>query len=158
MTDKQPESLRLADALAYCDNHVASRASAELRRLHEVEQERDALLELKEECWKTQRAIEEVGAQRDAHRQMLLTIMQELDNSVWNCERCGHAEDTKTMDVAYMLRRYLASGSSELESLRKDAERYRWLRTWKVDSYLACGSDKKLDAEIDAAMQAGHKA
>jgi len=34
--------------------------------------------------------------------------MQELDGSVWNCERCGHAEDTKTMDVAEMLRRYLA--------------------------------------------------
>lgn len=30
---EQPEALRLADALAYCDNHVASRAAAELRRI-----------------------------------------------------------------------------------------------------------------------------
>lgn len=35
MTDKkQPEALRLADALAYCDASVASQAAAELRRLH----------------------------------------------------------------------------------------------------------------------------
>lgn len=56
-------------------------------------------------------------------RQMLLTVMQELDNSVWNCERCGHAEDTKTMDVAYMLRRHLASAQSPAPALGK-AERY----------------------------------
>ena len=41
-----------------------------------------------------------------------------------------------------------------LESLRKDAERYRWLRTFEVDSYMAFGSGAKLDAAIDAAMRA----
>lgn len=35
----QPEALRLADALAYCDSNVASQAAAELRRLHEQNQE-----------------------------------------------------------------------------------------------------------------------
>ena len=38
---------------------------AELRRLHETEQERDALIELQQECWKLQAAIETVGAERD---------------------------------------------------------------------------------------------
>lgn len=33
-TTQQPEALRLADALAYCDASVASQAAAELRRLH----------------------------------------------------------------------------------------------------------------------------
>lgn len=33
-TTQQPETLRLADALAYCDASVASQAAAELRRLH----------------------------------------------------------------------------------------------------------------------------
>lgn len=32
----QPDALRLADALAYCDNSVASQAVRELRRLHEA--------------------------------------------------------------------------------------------------------------------------
>lgn len=32
--EMQPEALRLADALAYCDSSVASQAAAELRRLH----------------------------------------------------------------------------------------------------------------------------
>ena len=36
--------------------------------------------------------------------------------------------------------------------MRKDAERYRWLRQFEVDSYKACGSGLRLDAEIDAAM------
>lgn len=34
MSTKQPESLRLADALAYSDSSVASRAAAELRSQH----------------------------------------------------------------------------------------------------------------------------
>jgi hypothetical protein len=43
---------------------------------------------------------------------------------------------------------------AELEALRKDAERYRLLRKYIVDSYIACGSGERLDAEIDAAMLA----
>lgn len=40
----------------------------------------------------------------------------------------------------------------EIERLRKDAERYRLLRECGVDSYEACGSGDKLDAECDAAI------
>jgi len=40
-------------------------------------------------------------------REMLLEIMKDLEFTVWNCEQCGHAESTSTMDVAYMLRDYL---------------------------------------------------
>lgn len=36
--------------------------------------------------------------------------------------------------------------------LRKDAERYRWLRQYTVDSYGAQGSFESLDRDIDAAM------
>lgn len=31
----------------------------------------------------------------------------------------------------------------------KDAQRYRLLRKYIVDSYIACGSGERLDAEID---------
>jgi hypothetical protein len=41
----------------------------------------------------------------------------------------------------------------ELSDLRKDAERYRFLRKYWVDSYLACGKEERLDAEIDEAMK-----
>jgi hypothetical protein len=37
---------------------------------------------------------------------------------------------------------------------KKDAERYRWLRTFNVDSYLANGDYEKLDQEIDSAIDA----
>jgi hypothetical protein len=39
MTDKQPETLRLADELEYPDVPLANEAAAELRRLHEVNAE-----------------------------------------------------------------------------------------------------------------------
>lgn len=51
----QPEALRLAKALAYSDNSVASQAAAELRRLHSVNVEMaDAL-----------QALDDVGALED---------------------------------------------------------------------------------------------
>jgi len=40
---------------------------------------------------------------------------------------------------------------AERDALRADAERYRWLRTYEVDSYLASGRMDSLDAAIDAA-------
>jgi len=40
-------------------------------------------------------------------REMLECLLNELEISSWQCPICGHAEDTKTMDIAYMLRRYL---------------------------------------------------
>lgn len=36
--------------------------------------------------------------------------------------------------------------------VQKDADRYRWLRHYNVDSYLAGGSGEQLDLSIDAAM------
>lgn len=39
---------------------------------------------------------------------------------------------------------------AEVEALRKDAERYRWLRQYTVDSYGAQGSFAALDRDIDA--------
>jgi len=41
---------------------------------------------------------------------------------------------------------------AEVEALRKDAERYRWLRQYTVHSYGAHGSFKSLDRDIDAAI------
>lgn len=38
------------------------------------------------------------------------------------------------------------------ESDAKDAARYRWLRKYNVDSFMACGSLDQLDAVIDAQM------
>lgn len=46
----------------------------------------------------------------------------------------------------------LEAQAREIEGLRKDAERYRLLRECGVDSYEACGSGDKLDAECDAAI------
>jgi hypothetical protein len=53
MTDKQPDALRLADWLEAdaCDLQPPMDAAAELRRLHQVEKERDVLLGIfKEAC------------------------------------------------------------------------------------------------------------
>ncbi len=47
MSDQQPEALLLAECLEqheYCTHGQMDRAAAELRRLHEVEQQRDELL------------------------------------------------------------------------------------------------------------------
>lgn len=41
-------------------------------------------------------------------REVLLYLMQQFDGETWECERCGHSEDTATMDSADYLRRYLA--------------------------------------------------
>lgn len=41
---------------------------------------------------------------------------------------------------------------AENEALRKDAERYRFLRQYTVDSYLAQGSFETLDRGIDSVM------
>lgn len=40
---------------------------------------------------------------------------------------------------------------------RKDADRYRWLRQYTVDSYGAKGSFESLDRDIDASMGNGGK-
>ena len=57
MNAKQPEALRLADALME-DNKTSDcvKAAAELRRLHEVEQNRNELLAALEEVVKAERS------------------------------------------------------------------------------------------------------
>jgi hypothetical protein len=40
-------------------------------------------------------------------REMLLYLMQAFDGEAWQCEHCGHHEDTATMDSAGFLRDYL---------------------------------------------------
>ena len=47
---------------------------------------------------------------------------------------------------------WVSRAADEIAALRKDAERYRFLRRYIVDSYIACGSHERLDAEVDAAM------
>lgn len=42
--------------------------------------------------------------------------------------------------------------ATRVAEYERDAERYRWLREYDVDSYLACGRLEKLDAAIDAAI------
>ena len=44
--------------------------------------------------------------------------------------------------------------TAERDALKADAERYRTLRHYSVDSYISCGSSgEELDAEIDAAIK-----
>ena len=46
---------------------------------------------------------------------------------------------------------------AENEDLRKDAERYRWLRQYTVKSLAVSGALASLDRDIDAAMTKGAK-
>ena len=56
--------------------------------------------------WELARELERQLAEAQAE---LLYIMELYDSEVWNCERCGHAEETKTMNGAYDLREWLTS-------------------------------------------------
>lgn len=46
---------------------------------------------------------------------------------------------------------------AQVETLRKDAERYRWLRQYTVKSLPVFGALERLDRDIDAAMTQGAK-
>lgn len=46
---------------------------------------------------------------------------------------------------------------AEVEALRKDAERYRWLRQYTVKSLPVSGALESLDRDIDATMTKGGK-
>ncbi len=61
-----------------------------------------------------------------------------------------HGRFVKYADHAAEIARLRA----EADALRVDAERYRWLREYDVDSYLAGGKCESLDSSIDAAMGA----
>ena len=62
--------------------------------------------------------------------------------------KAGH----RTQYNADAAAKLLLAMAAEIERLRKDAERYRFLRQYAVDSYIARGSHGQLDSEIDAAM------
>lgn len=49
-------------------------------------------------------------------RAMLEAVSKDLEISSWECPRCGHGEDCKTMDAAMMLRDYLAAPAPKDES------------------------------------------
>lgn len=42
--------------------------------------------------------------------------------------------------------------ADQIDALTVDAKRYRLLRKYHVDSYIACGSKEVLDGEIDSAV------
>jgi len=44
-------------------------------------------------------------------REMLVYLMQAFDTESWQCPKCGHDEDTATMDSAYLLRDYLSKNT-----------------------------------------------
>ena len=54
----------------------------------------------------------------------------------------------------------IAALKAERDALKQDAERYRWLRNgndsqrYDAEKWMACIGAERLDAEIDAAMQA----
>lgn len=69
-------------------------------------------------------------------------------------ERLYEESQDNTDDDRWQAADALEAQAREIEGLRKDAERYRLLRACGVDSYEACGSGEKLDAECDAAIAA----
>jgi hypothetical protein len=66
--------------------------------------------------------------------------------------------ETVKADFARQLERENAALSAQVAELRKDAERYRWLRT---DRHILMGmafySNEELDATIDAALRRQEK-
>lgn len=52
--------------------------------------------------------------QRDEALSALRYLMERFDSETWQCERCGHAEDTATMDSAYCLRDWLETHNFNL--------------------------------------------
>jgi hypothetical protein len=68
----------------------------------------------------------------ESDREVLMYLMQQFDCETWSCERCGHEEDTATMDSAHYLRRYLAIESAAAPGMggedAEDAKRWRYLR------------------------------
>ena len=64
------------------------------------------------------------------------------------------AELAKYKDLIFKLQEWRADELAERDALKADAERYRTLRHYSMDSYISCGSSgEELDAEIDAAIK-----
>lgn len=101
-------------------------------------------------------------------RSTLNYLMGAFNNEVWNCERCGHAEETSTMDSARFLREYLATHPTspntinidvaEYERLKKDSERYAWLRIADNPQMdlITHSYGSELDEAIDKARGVNH--
>ena len=65
--------------------------------------------------------------------------------------KCEHACNARG---SWQLPTVTAAQADEFQAIARDAARYRWLRNYRVDSYLAGGSHEQLDAEVDAGMKA----
>jgi len=52
---------------------------------------------------------ESSGVSPGGDRRVLVDALENLDNSAWECPRCGHTDDCATMDVAHMIRQHLAT-------------------------------------------------
>jgi recombinational DNA repair protein RecR len=52
--------------------------------------------------------------QRDEAFEALHYLMQQFDGEVWNCEQCGHVEDTATTDSAIWLRDWLKTHNAKI--------------------------------------------
>lgn len=74
---------------------------------------------------------------------MLSDIVERLRGGVYGIDRIPLCKEAA--DEIERLRRELGHAESY-------AARYQWLRQFEVDSYRACGSREKLDAEIDAGI------
>lgn len=76
----------------------------------------------------------------------------------WKLARDGFGLERDDMNGNYVhiddALSVLHAAQPDHRELVKDAVRYRWLRTWEIDSYLATGKLEQLDAEIDRAMAA----
>jgi hypothetical protein len=59
------------------------------------------------EAWaeRIETALRSQPVSRD--REVLLYLMQQFDSESWECPKCGHSEDTETMDSADYLRKFL---------------------------------------------------
>ena len=92
-------------------------------------------------------------AQRDAEIAQLRAERGLLDSVLAQVRR-ERDELLESLESSHKLARELRA---ERDALLKDAERYRWLRQFRVDSYMASGSLADLDAAIDAAMTSSSK-
>ena len=72
-------------------------------------------------------AVPDVVDEPAYDREALVYLMRAFYSESWQCPKCGHEEDTATMDSAYFLRDYLASHPSATADDVSDASRLEWL-------------------------------
>lgn len=59
----------------------------------------------------TQKPVCQVEKELDDAIAALKYLMQQFDGETWHCERCGHDEDTASMDSAHWLRDWFRARS-----------------------------------------------